>query len=101
MDRGRLEDKTDKRRTSEEEQIAVELFASDMRRKLRKNSHKKSWKDPEVSVWYLFDRLEEEVLELKEALRKGLPTTEIIDECADVGNMAMMIADKVRNVPDR
>ena len=101
MDRGRLEDKTDKRRTSEEEQIAVELFAADMRRKLRKNSHKKSWKDPDVSVWYLFDRLEEEVKELKEALRKGLPETEIIDECADVGNMAMMIADKVRNVPDR
>lgn len=101
MDRGRLEDKTDKRRTSEEEQIAVELFASDMRRKLRKNSHKKSWKDPDVSVLYLFNRLGEEVLELKEAISNGLPATEIIDECADVGNMAMMIADKVRNVPDR
>jgi biopolymer transport protein ExbB/TolQ len=100
MDRGRLEDKTDKRRTSEEEQISVELFASDMRRKLRKNSHKKSWQDPEVSVWYLFDRLEEEVEELHKALGKGLPATETIDECADVGNMAMMIADKVRNVPD-
>lgn len=101
MDRGRLEDKTDKRRTSEEEQIAVELFASDMRRKLRKNSHKKSWKDPEVSVWYLFDRLEEEVKELKEAIIAGVDEFALIDECADVGNMAMMIADKVRNEPDR
>lgn len=100
MNRGRLENTTDKPRTTDMEYMAVELFAADMRRKLRKNAHKKSWQDPEVTVWYLFDRLEQEVKELKEAIISGIDELAIIDEAADVGNMAMMIADKVRNEPD-
>jgi hypothetical protein len=68
-------------------------FTSQMEQKLRANDHKDGWHDCEID--WLFDRLSEEAGELRLALqhRKGLA---IIDECTDVANFAMMLADRVR-----
>jgi len=73
------------------DRIAVANFARGMIGKLDKNSHKAHWST--VDCDYLFDRLLEEVQELKNA-RSGT-VEQIIDECYDVANFAMMIADNV------
>ena len=79
----------------------VTAFAAEMENKLAENRHKgdrEGWlKDtPEA----LLERLDEEVTELKEAVRlmKTLPPSEVTkmrvtQEAADVGNFAMMVAD--------
>lgn len=69
---------------------AVAQFAENMRRKLRQNEHKGSWLGvrPEHYVMRIMD----EVDELQTALALGDPKA-IIDECADIANFAMFIAD--------
>lgn len=64
-----------------------------MLKKLRENSHKAHWST--VSTEFLLDRLLEEVEELAEALDYG-STDDIVSECADVSNFAMMIAEKAK-----
>jgi hypothetical protein len=70
---------------------AVRVFSVGMLKKLLINGHKAHWET--VDCDYLFDRLLEEVQELKDA-RSGT-AKQIIDECYDVANFAMMIADNV------
>ena len=82
---------TGKKRCPVLDRIAVDDFAEGMIRKLAKNSHKAHWST--VSCDYLFDRLKEEVHELSDS-RSG-SVESIIDECYDVANFAMMIADNV------
>lgn len=65
-------------------------FAACMEHKLRLNNHKPNWRT--CSVDYLRERLDQELAELDEALEAGDPHL-IYDECADVANFAMMIAD--------
>jgi NTP pyrophosphatase (non-canonical NTP hydrolase) len=74
--------------------VSIDLFAADMRRKMRANSHKPHWS--QVSFDHLFSRLREEMSELEQAFMSGAVWNEVVDECADVGNIAMMIADKMR-----
>lgn len=94
MKRDRLEDAAECERSHENDDRAVDVFALDMKRKLAVNVHKKHWAD--VPRSYLFLRLLEEEAELYDALNRGTPQ-EIIDECADVANFAMMLADLARN----
>jgi len=82
---------TGKKRCHDIDRIAVVFFAKGMLRKLGKNRHKAHWET--VDCDYLFDRLQEEVKELADA-RSGT-VEQIIDECYDVANFAMMIADNV------
>ena len=67
----------------------VQWFAGIMESKLQQAD---GWKD-ENALW-LFERLVQEVFELHEALIKTTYSEEdVIKECADVANFAMMIAD--------
>lgn len=71
---------------------AVHDFSVEMLKKLLKNSHKAHWST--VDCDYLLDRLIQELEELK-AARSG-SAKDIISECADVANFAMMIADNAK-----
>ena len=82
---------TGEKRSPSVDRLAVNFFADGMLWKLGKNSHKAHWETMDCD--YLFDRLLEEVQELKNA-RSGT-VEQIIDECYDVANFAMMIADNV------
>jgi len=73
---------------------AIKRFSCDMARKLRENSHKAHWNT--VTKYYLLGRLQEELYELEEALYSE-STESVINECADVANLAMMIADNLRD----
>ena len=69
-------------------------FQVDMVRKLRQGSRNKpTWH--KIDIQDLFDRLGDEVDELKEAVDCNI-ALDIIDEAADVANFCMMIADKAR-----
>ncbi|MHA2274246.1 MAG: pyrophosphohydrolase domain-containing protein [Candidatus Kariarchaeaceae archaeon] len=74
----------------------IDWFAERMAWKLQLNSHKRdSYKDMNIS--WLRDKLSEEIKELDEAvLTTNNKAHEIIDECADVANVVMFIADKYR-----
>jgi len=80
-------------RNEGQDRNAVLEFMEEMHAKLRKNRHKAHWST--VSQAYLFARVDEEMRELAHALLSGSPD-EIINECADVANFAMMIADNAR-----
>lgn len=72
----------------------VQQFAEHMEQKLSENRHKgarSGWlKDlPEV----LIKRVEEELLEVKKAMKNGKPALEVWREAADVANMIGMVAD--------
>ena len=75
---------------------SVKWFAEIMEQKLKKYDAVRGsdgWlNDTQLS---LFDRLEEEVKELKKELLKwdSESSLKTIQECADVANFAMMIAD--------
>ena len=66
-----------------------------MRRKLRENRYKGGWQ--EETSEFLLNKLGEEVEELTEAIQADnlsrFDLRDVIDEAADVGNMAMMLAD--------
>lgn len=87
--------------------LAVSLFALTMEQGLRKNDYKGGWLDCELE--YLRDKLTEEKRELIQAVKKHEDNyysanqsidmslmQRVIDEAADVANIAMMIADVVR-----
>lgn len=71
-------------------------FATQMNVKLQENTHKGGWLH--CNQWWLLERLKDEVKELEEAMGQAahgeIRIQEVIRECADVGNFAMMIADK-------
>lgn len=69
----------------------VMRFARAMEEKLAENDHKGGWLD-ETFTW-LLGRLEDEMRELKRAVRKGEPARTVLREAADVANFAMMIAE--------
>lgn len=71
----------------------VKKFAEDMERKLFANDHKGGWEHEQKED--LLSQLEEEVRELRVSFYHDGPQ-KIIDETADVGNFAMMIADLAR-----
>lgn len=72
----------------------VKWFTEQMERKLQKHAHEgKMWK--ETTEDWLFKKLQGEIRELLYAIMTDIPD-DIIDECADVANMAMMIADNRR-----
>ena len=65
-------------------------FANAMENKLKENDYKGGWKN--CSAKYLVNKLDEEVGELMSAICDETPH-KILHEAADVGNIAMMIAD--------
>ena len=69
---------------------AVTAFGNDMRKKLHQNANKGGWRG--ITNQTLLKLLVGELQELIEALEEGTPD-EIRDECADIGNFAMMIHD--------
>lgn len=73
----------------------VKWFAKQMERKLIANDHKPHWHREETE--WLLHRLVEEVKELLNAVYME-PTVNIIDEAADVANIAMMIADNAERM---
>jgi len=70
---------------------SVRWFAERMEAKLAKNDHKGGWGGCELQ--YLSMRLTQERKELTDAI-KSKDKQRIIDECADIANFALMIADK-------
>lgn len=78
-------------------------FAVKMEKKLQKNDWKGGW--DEMSLYELMLRLQEEVKELLwcivEALvgiKQDKTPNDVINECCDVANFAMMIADKAAKI---
>ena len=65
------------------------LLTKAMKSKIDRDKHKGSWEN--IAIADLFDMLKVEVKELENAL-KSEPKENIIKECADVANFAMMIA---------
>jgi len=91
----------------------VTKFAIGMESKLRKNDHKTHYKH--FDFGYLFERLQDEIKELNEAIKKADAELKfgensnhwntikiekhrkaIISECYDIANFAMMIADNLK-----
>ncbi len=76
---------------------AITTFTKNMEKKLIQNGHKgnrNSWLH--LTYKQLFDLLNNEIDELIEAIWEQKSEDHIIDECADVANFAMMIADVAR-----
>ena len=92
---------------TEDAREEVRWFATAMEKALKENDHKPGWHNSRIA--YLIRRLDQEVLELKEAagltcsqcgafVKKGSSyrpdnRSRILHECVDVANFAMMIAD--------
>lgn len=70
-------------------------YASQMYRQLVENEAKGTWKDDALANLLL--HLKEEVQEVQDLLANSLFGPDEMDaECADIGNLAMMIADVYR-----
>ena len=74
---------------------SVYHFAMAMEAELKKNDHKGGW-DGEQVEW-LLKRLDDEIVELKKAIRTGKSHLEVREEAADVANFTMMISEVVWN----
>lgn len=69
-------------------------FANKMEAKLAANDHKGPWGWRDMPVEYFLTRMQEESRELSEAIQsQDIEAT--INECADLANFAMMLADVV------
>lgn len=78
---------------------AVGWFAEQMELRLRANDHKGGWKN--CRVFLLLNRLFDEARELYDAVCYAQSDTKnIIQECADIANFAMMIADNIKEAKD-
>ncbi len=75
-------------------------FVSRMESKLARpeNLEKSDWREQPAS--FLLGCLLHEVGELSEALGERHNTGDVVDECADVANFAMMIADRAQSGPE-
>jgi len=71
----------------------VKDFAAQMERKLAEHDDRPGWK--ECDILWLLKRLREETDEIEEVIKKKGDgwLMKLFDECADVGNFAMMIHD--------
>jgi hypothetical protein len=77
----------------------VAWFAKEMEEVLTDNDHKGGWSDCDIKD-YLFPRLMQELKELEDVLIRNphlYSSLDIVKECADVANFAMMIADNANN----
>lgn len=82
---------------------SVKWFAEQMETKLRENDKRKpGWDMQHSSLVILLGKLYEEVGELTEVVMTPVAnsTDDLIRECADVANVAHMLADYVRGCPD-
>lgn len=77
---------------------SIRWFAEHMESKLKENDHKGGWEENTVDD--LFEKMKIEIIELQEELESdSIPSSipvwsaNIIRECADIANFAMMIAD--------
>lgn len=78
-------------RIEDEQQIVRDLGVMQLG-KLRANKHKPNWRTHDLGT--LMSMLDAEVAELREAIRIG-KRAHVALECADVANLAAMIADWV------
>ena len=69
----------------------IKQFSKAMKDKMLEHLDRPGWKGEDV--FWLAGRLKEEADELFFALDSFKPQKEILEECADVANFAMMIAD--------
>lgn len=67
-------------------------FAGEMEKRLEANDHKTGWQF--ATLQYLSMRLTQERKELERAI-KNKDIKNVVEECADIANFAMMIADNV------
>ena len=80
--------------------IAVPWFSREMESELTKHVDRPGWKREAFN--FLYGRLCEEVIELDKALFENgrairkKNSKQIVKECADVANFAMMIADNIK-----
>ena len=74
----------------------VKWFTQQMEMKLRENDHKGSWRT--CTDLYFITRLWEEFEELADAINNKESKENIIKECAEISNLAMMIADNARHL---
>lgn len=68
----------------------IQEFGEEQEKILKNNDHKQNWTN--TSIDYLCIRLNEEFVELLEAIMEGT-FEDIQHECVDVANFAMMIHD--------
>jgi len=73
----------------------VKDFAYAMEAELVENDHKGHWRDAPIEQ--LLDHLEDEVKELKAAIKLQMHPDEVLSEAADLANLAMMVADNYRS----
>lgn len=93
----------------DEEREELKWFSKNMEQKLKENDYKGGWDD--VTVNFLLERLDCEFKELQNIINEFISDTgrsvedglllpiypqDIVRECADVANFAMMIADKFK-----
>ncbi len=69
-------------------------FADWMESKLRKNDYKGGWSECDGIT--LLAQLGEEFDELESAIMSNKPRHEIVEECADIANFAMMISENYK-----
>ena len=69
----------------------VRWFAAEMKKKLMRNVDKPMWRDDSPQL--LWGRMCGEIVELKREMDRGGSKADVVKECADVANFAMMIAD--------
>lgn len=72
----------------------VTPFSEVMVKKLEEYDYKNGW--VRLSYLELLENLELEVEEMKDALIERANAKSVIEECADIANYAMMIADKIK-----
>lgn len=76
----------------------VKWFSEQMEVKLQQNDDKGGWDN--CDIFWLIERLKEEVAELEDALYNHINFAdrrwEVVREASDVGNFAMMVADVAR-----
>lgn len=85
-------------RDTDRDREAVYRFAERMMRKLAANAHKAHWSTVDQSwlvrrVYNEADELNAEVSTLEPRMMSDARLERVINECADVANFAMMIAD--------
>lgn len=76
----------------------VQWFSLKMEQELCENDHKGGWKG--ISEKFAIEKLTEEFHEVINAIKEREHPDEIISECADLANIAMMIADVINNARD-
>jgi hypothetical protein len=76
--------------------LQVKEFAEAMEDKLTKHDGdygKTGWLNPDCTTDYLFERLNEEIEEARQAM-VGCDKESLADECVDIANFAMMIRNR-------